>query len=169
MVGQYGPFGPEGTHDLLGGREAIAGTPGSGLHEPLICAPGEDGRLFEVIVVQREDRPVDDALLPMTGATDPLDEPAHLVWGAELDHVVDPADVDPELEGGGGHQRAKPALPERPLGLLAHLARERPVMHGDGEVGGQPTETGCQPLGGGSGVDEDEGGRVRPDLFLHGP
>ena len=141
----------------------------TGSTRPPVGAAGEHGRLLEVVVVQREDRAVDRSVEPMPGAADPLDEPADLVRGTELDDVVDGADVDPELERGCGDERPEPAIPERALGLLSHLPRERPVMDGDREVGRQSVEAGREPLRGGPRVDEDEGRPVRADLAPRPP
>ncbi len=94
---------PELRHDLLGGRQPIARAPGDRLHETPGGAPSEHGSLFEVVIVQREDHAVDRSVEPMPGPADALHEPDDLVRGTELNHVIDGADIDPELERGCGH------------------------------------------------------------------
>ena len=58
--------------------------------------PDDHARLEQVIEAGREDGPAADRLEPVAGAPDALDEPGHLAWRAELDHVLDVADVDPD-------------------------------------------------------------------------
>src|SRR5207245_290409 len=65
----------------------------------------------------------------------------------ELDDQVDRADVDAELERGGGDQRAQLALLEAVLGLQPRAARERAVVRGHPAVGDAIVEVAREPLG----------------------
>ncbi len=129
---------------------------------------GQDRRLFEVLVIERKDESVGLPVQPVAGAADPLQEATGLVGGAELDDVVDEADIDAELEGGGRDEAAELPVPELLLRLLADLAGERPVVNRNGQVRGEPVESRREPLGGRPGVDEDEGRPVRPDRLFEG-
>src|SRR5665647_188351 len=72
-----------------------------------------------------------DGLEPVAGAADALDEPRDLAGRAELDDVLDVADIDPELHGRGGDQGRDLALLEPLLGVDPDLARERAVVNLD--------------------------------------
>src|SRR5438132_7541659 len=64
----------------------------------------------------------------MVCAAHALHERGDAVRRADLAHELDRADVDPELQRGGGHERSQLACPEALLHPLASLARERPVV-----------------------------------------
>ena len=140
-------------------------------------ARGDDNKQFnaetftlanglQVVVIEREDRAMDRPVGPVARAADPLEQPSDLVRGPELDDVVDHADVDPELEGGGGDQRPKLPLPERALRFLPHLAGERAMVHREREVGREPVQARGEAFRGGPGVDEDERRPVLADLLF---
>ena len=64
---------------------------------------------------------------PPAGAAHPLQERRDGARGVDLDHAVEVADVDAQLQGAGGHDHAVAALGERPLGLPALVQAQRAV------------------------------------------
>ena len=89
-------------------------------------------RLDQLVARQREEPALGGGADRVPGATDPLQQRRDRARRAELADQVDAADVDAELERGGGDQRAQLAGLEPALGLEALIARERPVVRGDG-------------------------------------
>ena len=90
---------------------------------------GDHGALEEVGAELREDPPHRDLVERVAGAPDPLQAAGHGLRGLDLDHQVDRAHVDPQLERGGGDQaRELPGLQQ----LLDHL----PLLVGERAVVG---------------------------------
>jgi hypothetical protein len=64
----------------------------------------------------------------MRPAADALQPARHRLGRLDLDHEVDRAHIDAQLERGGGDQAAQVAALERLLYLAALLARQRAVV-----------------------------------------
>ena len=121
---------------------------------------GDDRALEQVGAELREDPALRDGPELVAGAADPLHPARHRLRRLDLDHEVDRAHVDPELERRGRDDaRELPGL-EQLLDLEALLAGERAVMGaGDllvlagggggalaaGPAGGSPTVRGISP------------------------
>ena len=99
----------------------------------------------------------------MAGAADPLQAARDRLRALDLDHEVDRAHVDAELEARGGDEARDPArlqilLDDHPL-----LARERAVVRAGDLFLGQLVQPQGEPLGEPAVVDEDDRRAVRPD------
>ena len=98
----------------------------------------------------------------------PLDQAAHRLRAADLEHPVHRGEVHAEVEGRGADHAAEPALAEAVLHPLAGGSIHRAVVqrHNAGPVGPRG-EQGLEPeLRGGAGVGEDQRGLAlldRPD------
>ena len=93
----------------------------------------------------------------MSGPPDPLKAARHRLWRLDLDHQVNRAHVDAELERGGRDQARQLAGLEHLLHHEALLARQRPVVGaGDLLVIGHVVQPQGQPLGGTAVVDEHD-------------
>ncbi len=105
----------------------------------------------------------------MVGAADALDEALDVLRRADLDHQVDVAPVDAEVERGGADDGAKLARDHGGLDAGALLARERAVVDADGQVVivGEPERV-EEDLGLRAGVVEDERGVVARHLAQDG-
>ena len=155
----------EGAHgdDLLGEHvEGVAGHPG------VLDLPAEheldDGRaLQQVAAVLGEDHPLRRLAHVVARPADALDAGAHPHRRLDLDHQVDRAHVDAELEAGGGDESGKPAALERILDLDALLACDGSVVGAHQLLAGELVEARGQPLGEPSRVDEDDRRAVGPD------
>ena len=66
------------------------------------------------------------------GAADPLEQARRTLGSAHLDDEVNIAPVDPEVEAGGGDERAQPAVAHRGLDLAAGFERKAAVVDADG-------------------------------------
>ena len=96
--------------------------------------------------------------MPVVGAADPLQQPRHALRRADLDHLVDAAPVDAEIERGRGDHRAQRPGRHRRLDLAALLDLQRAVVQRDRQrrVVQLPQRLEHQ-LRLGAGVDEDDG------------
>ncbi len=132
--------------------------------------------LEEVVAGGGEEAALGDGAAPMAGSADALHGDADVAGGGDLADEVDVADVDSELERGGGDEDLDLAGFEALLGIEAEGARERAVMGGDvfraealGELEGDFFDEAAS-------VDEDEGrsvvlgvgGELVEDLLPHG-
>ena len=98
------------------------------------------------------------------GAADALQKPRSALRRADIDHEIDVAPVDAEIERGGGDHRAQPADRHRGLDLAALRDIERAVMQRDGEaVVVDAPQLLEDAFGLAAGVDEDERGLVALD------
>ena len=82
---------------------------------------------------------------------------------ADLADQVDAADVDAELEGGGGHQRFELAVLQLLLHVQASFAGEAAVVAGDAFLAETVAQVVGDALGQGAGVHEHQGGVVLDD------
>ena len=86
----------------------------------------------------------------MARAADPLQEAGDRPRRAELADQIDVADVDTELERGGGHQRLQLAVLQPLLGIEPLFLGEAAVMRGDVGLAqqlGQPARDPLRPGG----------------------
>jgi hypothetical protein len=91
------------------------------------------------------------------GAADPLQQAGHTFRRADLQHLVDAAPIDPEIERGGGDDGAESSSGHRGFDAAALFDVQAAVMDGDGEgfIVMFPDFLEHQ-LGLGAGVDEDD-------------
>jgi hypothetical protein len=129
-----------GRDDLLGQDvERVGGHP-QGLDRALPHPLDGDRGVHQVGAVLGQQHPARDLPDLVTGPADPLEAGGHAGRGLDLDHQVDRAHVDAELEAGGGdHARQPPGLEvvldERAL-LLGHAAVVGLGDHLAGALGG---------------------------------
>ena len=157
--------------DLLGEHvERVAGDDG-GLDLPLAHPLGDDRALEQVGAELGEDAALRRVADVVAGAADPLQPAGDGLGRLHLQHEVDGAHVDAQLEAGGGHQARQLAglqlvLDDQPL-----LARQRAVV-GAGDlhrravgvvVGGELVEADREPLGAAAVVDEHDRRAVLAD------
>ncbi len=130
----------------------------------------DDRRLDQVAAVLREDRAL--ARLPhaVAGAPDALQPAAHGAGRLDLDHQIDGAHVDAELERRGGHDRPERAALQLVFDDDPLLTSERAVVGLDQLLGhqaglgvdadalflGELVQFGRQTLGRAAGVAEDD-------------
>ena len=95
---------------------------------------GDDGRLHQVAAVLGEDHPGGHRADLVPGPAHPLQPRGHGRRRLDLDHQVDRAHVDPELQAGGGDHGGQPSRLEVLLDLGALLLGHRAVV-GAGEDG----------------------------------
>ncbi len=88
----------------------------------------DDRRLEQVARVERQEAAAADAADLVPGAAQPLDRRGDRGRGGDQQHLVQRADVDPQLERTGGDDRAQLAALEALFHDLADLARERAVV-----------------------------------------
>ena len=107
----------------------------SGIVQPVeLAAPHavEQRRAFDQLVARQREQPaLGRAADRVAGAADALQEARDRARRAELADEVDVADVDAELERGGGDQRLQLAALQPLLGVEALLLGEAAVMRGD--------------------------------------
>ena len=95
--------------------------------------------------------------------TDPLQSLSHRARRLDLDHQIDRAHVDPELERAGGYHRREPARLEVLLDQQALLLANRPVMGTGDLLSRNIVDPGAQSLGQPPGVRKDDGAAVLTD------
>ena len=113
------------------------------------------GALHQLVAGHRVEDPLGRAAARVVGAPDPLEEGGDGARRADLAHELDRADVDAELERGGGHQGPQVAGAQAVLGPQAPVLGQAAVVGGD-LVGAEPlAQQVGQALGHPPGVDED--------------
>ena len=117
-----------------------------------VAHPLRDHRaLHQVAAELRENAPDRDRIQGVTGAADPLQAARDRLRRLDLDHQVDRAHVDPQLERGGGHQaRELPRLQEL-LDDLPLLVGQRAVMRSRNLVNNSAGSLACGYVSGGFG------------------
>ena len=109
--------------------------------------------------------PVLDRVHLMARAADALQAAGDGGRRLDLDHQVDGAHVDAELERRRGDQRAELSCLEQLLDLEPLLARNRPVVRAHERFAGQLVERAGQTLGEPAAVDEEQRRAMRPNQF----
>ena len=105
----------------------------------------------------------------MVGPADPLDQPLDVLGRTDLDHQINIAPVDAQIERAGTDDRTQRACDHCGLDLFALRARQAAVVNTNWQIVnvGQP-EVMKENLGLCAGVVKDQGGLVFPDLFQDG-
>ncbi len=89
-------------------------------------------RAFEQLIARGgENAALGHRAAPVTRAPDALQGHRNRARRADLADQIDAADIDAQLERGGGHQRAQLARFEPVFGGEAQLSRQASVMRGD--------------------------------------
>ena len=142
--------------DLLGEHvERVAGHDGR-LDLALAHLAHDDRALQQVGAELGEDAALGDVADVVAGAADALQARGHRLGRLDLQHEVDGAHVDAQLQRRGRHQAGQLARLEHLLDDRALLARQRPVV-GARDVGvGQLVEAQREALGAAAVVDEDD-------------
>ena len=117
-----------GGHDLLGQHVERVAQVARLLDEALAHPPHDDGGLEQVAAVLGEDGALRRLADRVTGPADALQAPADGAGRLDLDHEVDRAHVDAELQAAGGDQAAQLAPLELVLDHDALLTRQRAVV-----------------------------------------
>ena len=117
--------------DLL--REHVERMFGNAQAIELAAAHGIEQRdaVDQLVAAAREDAALRHAAHRVVGAADALQEHRDAARRAELAHELDVADVDAELERGGGHHHLERAGLEALLGVEAGFLGEAAVVRGD--------------------------------------
>ena len=177
-AGTFSSSSPDGAHrhDLLGEHVERVARDDGGLDVAVAHAPGHHGALEQVGAELREDAPARDLAHAVPRAPDPLKAGGHRLRRLHLDHQIDGAHVDAELERGRGHETGQLARLEQVLDDQPLLARERAVV-GARDVGRgaasarlairalallsrQIVQAHGKPLGAAAAVHEDDRGAV---------
>ena len=87
------------------------GRRGRAVEDAVADAAQERRRLDQLVEREREQPALGDAAERVAGAAHALEEGGDRARGADLDDEVHVADVDPQLERGGGHERPQAARP----------------------------------------------------------
>ena len=138
-------------------RARRAGCAGSRLLDRAVAHRArDDGGLEQVGAELGEDAALRDGAELVAGAADPLQPARDRLRALDLDHEVDGAHVDAELEARGGDEaRDLPRL-QQLLDLDALLARERAVVGAGDLFLGELVQPQREPLGEAAVVDEDD-------------
>ncbi len=126
------------------------------LDRALFHALDDDRRLEQVGAELREDTAARHRLERVPGTPHPLEPTRDRLRRLDLDHEVDGAHVDPELERRRRDEAGDLAALQQLLDLQPLLARERPVVGARELFLGQLVEPERQPLGEPAVVDEDD-------------
>ncbi len=125
--------------------------------------PGGDALQHLEAVGRDHDRPA-GLVEAVVGAADPLEQAGGTLGCPDLDHEIDIAPVDAEIERGGADDGAQAAPRHHRLDLAALLDREAAVMQRDRQIFVIfPPQRPEHQLGLGARVDEDEHGSRRLD------
>ena len=123
----------------------------------------------QLVAREREEAALRSARQRVARPADALQERRDRRRDAHLDHQIDVADVDPQLERGGGHERAQGSGLEAPLCVEAPVARQAAVVARDLVLPQHLGEARRHTLGQLARVDEDERGAVLADQPGHAP
>ena len=135
-VGRPRRLGGDGDRDdLLGEHVERVARDDGGLDQAFVHAPRDDRALEQVAAELREDAPAADLADAVAGAADALQPAGDGLGRLDLQHEVDGAHVDAELERAGGDEAGQLAGLQQLLDLRALLARERAVV-GARDLGG---------------------------------
>ena len=115
-------------HDLLGEHVQRVARHDSRLDQPLAHPPRDHRALQQVAAELGEDAPDAHLADAVPGAADPLQPARHRLGRLDLQHEVDGAHVDPELQRARRDQARQLAGLQQLLDLRALLARERAVV-----------------------------------------
>ena len=150
-------------HDLLGQDVSRARSRGDTVELAAAHALDQRGALDQLVQGQREEPSLRDPGQRVPGTADPLKKRRDRTRGADLNDQVDVSDVDAELEGGRGHERAERPRLEAGLRVLAPVAGEAAVVARHRAFAQALGQLAGDPLGHLARVDEDE----RRPVLLH--
>ena len=136
-----------------------------GLDRALVHPARHDGAFEQVAAVLREDHALARGADLVTRPADSLETAGHARRALDLDHEVDRAHVDPQLERARGDERRQPARLELLLDRQPLLAGDAAVVGPDQLLAGQLVEPLRESLREPAAVDEDDRAAVRPDLL----
>ena len=131
-----------------------------GVQPPAAHGGEQGGALDQLVAGQRVQAPFGRAGPAVVGPAHPLQEGGDAAGRADLAHQLDRADVDAQLERGGGDQGAQLAGPQPGLDPVAAVLGQAAVVGGDHVVAEALAELMGQPLGQPAGVDEHQRGAV---------
>ena len=156
-----------GGDDLLG--QHVERQPGhTRLFDRGLAHPRHDrGAFQEVAAVLREDPPAARAADLVPGSAHALDAARHAAGALHLDHEVDGAHVDSQLEAARGDERGQPASLERLLDDHPLLRGEAPMVGAGNLRIGQLVQAEREALGQAPVVHEDQGRPVGADQLEH--
>ena len=142
--------------DLLGEHVERVARHDGGLDLALAHALGDDRALEQVGAELGEDAALGDVADVVAGAADPLQAGGDRLRRLDLQHEVDGAHVDAQLEARGRHQARQLAGLEQVLDHEPLLARQRAVVGARDRLLRQLVEPQREPLGAAAAVDEDQ-------------
>ncbi len=119
-------------------------------------ALGDNRALEQVGAELREDPAAADVADRVAGAADPLQPARDRLRRLDLDHEVDGAHIDPELEARGGDEARQFAGLEHLLDDEALFAREAAVVRAGDLALGEVVEPQREPFGAAASVDEQD-------------
>ncbi len=111
---------------------------------------------MRVVAEGRNEHAATHGVERVSGAADALESVGHALRRLELEHEIDGADVDPQLERARADERAKSARLERLLENEPSLARQRSVIGQRDLLAGERVDPRRHLLGLRAVVDEDE-------------
>ena len=152
--------GGAGGDDLLGEDVERRVGKGEAIEVALADGANDGGAFDELVAGGGEEAALGDGSAPVTGAAYALQGNGDGAGRADLADEIDVADIDAELERGGGDEDAALALLESALGFEAEMARERAMMGGDVLLAHALGEMVRDALDEAAGVDEDESGAM---------
>lgn len=122
----------------------------------------EQGGAFDQVVAGGREQPrLRRAVDAVAGTAGALQERGDRARRAELADQVDLADVDAQLQRGGGHQHLELAALQSLLGVQSQLLRQAAVVRRHVFLAQSLGQVPSGALGHPPGVDEDQGGAVR--------
>ena len=124
-------------------------------------------RFDELVSGEGPEAALGGAVAAVVGAAHPLEEGGDAAGGAHLADQLDGADVDAQLQRGGGHQGLEVAGSEAMLGADAALGGQGAVVSGHRVVTQALGQLMGDALGESAGVDEHDGGVVLADELGH--
>src|SRR5206468_6491101 len=117
----------------------------------------------EVAAVLRDDHAGRGLVDAMASAADPLHAARNRRRRLDLDHQIDRAHIDAELEGARGDEGRQTSRLELVLDLESLLARDRAVVRADQLLSRELVQRAGESLGEAARVHEDERRAVRSD------
>ena len=149
--------------DLLGEDVERVARKGRRLDRAVVHALDDDRGLEQVAAVLGEDHALARLADLVAGPADALEAPRDRGGALDLDHEVDRAHVDAQLEAAGRDQRGEAAGLELLLDLQPLLARDAAVVRPDELLAGKLVEALGEALRQAAAVDEHDGAAVLPD------
>ena len=110
----------------------------------------------EIVARQREQAALGRAANGVAGPADALEKGGDRTRRPQLADEVHVADIDPELERGGRHQRLQPPELEAPLGVQPMFLRHAAMVGGDRAIAEPLRQFARDALGHAAGVDEHQ-------------